>query len=190
MYAVMFLAPFYLDNVHKMAPLQSGLYLTAIPIGMTLLTPVAGAIADKMGAKLPLLIGVASMTIGCVVLSGASEWYRPMALTVGLLLVGLGMGMFTPPNNSQVMGTIPGNRLGITGGMLNMARTLGMGLGVTLGGLSYQLFLRTHGVFSERHATLVQMVPSFRDAFLVIAAIGIAIVLLASLSMHRSPSAH
>lgn len=178
MYAVMFLAPFFLDNVRKVDPLTSGLYLTAIPIGMTIFTPISGAIADKLGARFPLIAGMTAATLGSGVLAVSSEWYSPIGILAGLSLVGIGMGIFTPPNNSQVMGSVAPNRIGITGGMLNMSRTLGMGLGVTLGGLSYQLFLRSEGVRVESQALLGQMIPAFRDAYIVIAIIAVVIVML------------
>lgn len=178
MYAVLFLAPFYLDNVHKMSALTSGLFLTVVPLGMTLFTPISGAIADKVGAKLPTVIGILMAFVGAGLLSVFSVIYLPVLFVIGLFFVGSGMGMFTPANNSQVMGSAPPNRLGISGGVLNMSRTLGMGIGVTVGGMSYQLFLRTHGALSENLATVAQMVPSFGESFSVISILSLAIVAL------------
>ncbi len=72
--------------------------------------------------------------------------------------------MFTPPNNSHVMGNVPKNSLGIAGGILNMSRTFGMSLGITLGGLSYQFFLKLYG---DNH--LDHLVITFRSAYFIIA---------------------
>ncbi len=181
MYAVMFLAPFFLDNVRRLDALTSGLFLTAIPIGMTIFTPISGAIADKFGPKRPLVIGMLAATLGSGLLAVTTVWYSVLITLLGLLLVGVGMGVFTPPNNSQVMGSVPTNRLGITGGMLNMSRTLGMGLGVTFGGLSYQLFLGAEGVISESRATFSQMIPAFRDSYLIIALIALVVSVLSAM---------
>lgn len=181
MYAVMFLVPFFLDNVRRLDALTSGLFLTAIPIGMTIFTPISGAIADKFGPKRPLVTGMLAATLGSGLLAVTTLWYSIPIILLGLLLVGVGMGVFTPPNNSQVMGSVPANRLGITGGMLNMSRTLGMGLGVTFGGLSYQLFLRAEGVISERRAALSQMIPAFRDSYLIIALVALLVSVLSAL---------
>lgn len=65
--------------------------------------------------------------------------------------------MFTPANNSSLMGTAPKNVLGIAGGILNMSRTLGMGLGVTLGGLTYQFFSKLF-----QHSLLDDMIITYR----------------------------
>lgn len=185
MYAVMFLAPFYLDNVQSESALTSGLYLTAIPVGMTIFTPISGAIADKLGPRIPLLAGMAIATIGSLLLAFTCLYYSVAGFIIGLFLVGVGMGVFTPPNNSQVMGCVNTNRLGITGGMLNMARTLGMGLGVTLGGLAYQLFLKMHGANSENSATAFQMKPSFNEAFLFVTVVSALVIFFTLLSNEK-----
>ncbi len=52
-------------------------------------------------------------------------------MTLALLgLLGVGLGLFTPPNNSAVMGACPPDRLGMGSGVLNMARSLGTSFGV------------------------------------------------------------
>lgn len=178
MYSVMFLAPFYLNNTQKINSLTAGAYLTAIPIGMTLMTPLAGIIADIRGPLLPTLTGMLAATAGSGLLCFASFHYTVLCLLVGLFLVGAGMGLFTPPNNSQVMGNVPNNRLGITGGVLNMSRTLGMGFGITLGGLLYQVFLRLIGVRVETEANHVQMMIAFHDAYLIVAVLAFVVVIL------------
>ncbi|MCL6444833.1 MAG: MFS transporter [Alicyclobacillus sp.] len=184
MYGVLLLTPFYLDYVQHMNILQSGVYLTMVPLGMTLFTPVSGAAADRYGTRMPTLLGMLAAASGCVCLSAIGTNLQWMLLASGLFLVGLGLGAFTPPNNSSVMGSAPPAHLGVAGGILNMSRTLGMGLGVTLGGLSYQLFLALDGVPDEKAATVQQMVHAFHGSFLALA--GVALVTL-GLSAVRHP---
>ncbi|MCL6452403.1 MAG: MFS transporter [Alicyclobacillus sp.] len=180
MYAVMFLAPFYLDNVRKLDAMTSGLFLMVIPVGMTLLTPVSGVIADRLQAKLPTIGGMVMAAAGCLILVMAIPRHAPLWFLTGLFLVGCGMGLFTPANNSHIMGSVPKRRLGISGGVLNMSRTLGMGLGVTLGGLTYQLYLRANGVVVENLATPHQMLVSFRDAFGTVGLLAVLVAVLAA----------
>ena len=53
-----------------------------------------------------------------------------ISFTALLGLLGVGIGLFTPPNNSSVMGACPPDRLGMGSGVLNMARSLGTSFGV------------------------------------------------------------
>ncbi|MCL6548029.1 MAG: DHA2 family efflux MFS transporter permease subunit [Alicyclobacillus sp.] len=180
MYAVLFLTPFELDNVQHMDALRSGMYLTIVPIGMTLCTPVAGAVADRLGVRLPTVLGMLAAAAGCACLWATGADLRGAALVAGLFLVGAGLGFFTPPNNSSVMGSAPPTHLGVAGGILNMSRTVGMGLGVTVGGLCYQLSLALAGVADERAATALQMVRAFRWSFAAMAGLALATTMLSA----------
>ncbi|WML51435.1 hypothetical protein RCG17_18565 [Neobacillus sp. PS3-12] len=83
--------------------------------------------------------------------------------------------MFTPPNNSHVMGNVPKRALGVAGGILNMSRTLGMSLGITLGGLSYQFFLQLYGNIHFNH-----LVYTFRSAYFLVAVFSFLTLIITS----------
>jgi EmrB/QacA subfamily drug resistance transporter len=164
LYAVLLLTPYYLDHVKHLPVFQAGLFLCFVPIGMTISTPISGIMSDHQGPAVPSLLGLSMATLGAFILAFIDITGTYILTCTGLFLIGAGIGMFTPPNNSNVMGNVPKSVLGITGGILNMSRTLGMGLGVTLGGLTYQLFSK---VFDQTHLHL--MILSFRLSYLVIA---------------------
>jgi len=164
MYAVLLLTPYYFDQVKHLPIFQASLLITAIPIGMTISTPISGILSDNRGPALPSIAGLSMATIGALLLSIVNLTGTYILTSIGLLLVGAGIGMFTPPNNSHVMGNVPKNSLGVAGGILNMSRTLGMGLGITFGGISYELFTKLYG--SSHHSFLVH---TFRSAYFVVA---------------------
>jgi MFS family permease len=164
MYAVLLLTPYYLDHVKHLPIFQASLLITVVPIGMTIFTPISGRMTDHRGPAIPALIGLAMTTVGALLLVFIDSTGTYIITCVGLFLIGSGIGMFTPPNNSNVMGNAPKNALGIAGGILNMSRTLGMGLGVTLGGLTYQLFLQIY-----EPSNLDFMILAFRSSYFIIA---------------------
>jgi hypothetical protein len=49
-----------------------------------------------------------------------------------LALIGVGMGLFTSPNNASIMGAAPGQQAGVASGVLNMTRGMGTSLGLAL----------------------------------------------------------
>lgn len=73
----------------------------------------------------------------------------------GLILLGAGMGLFTPPNNSAIMGSAPADKLGVAGGVLNMMRSLGLILGVDISGAIFTTlehrYLAENGFPNVRH---------------------------------------
>jgi EmrB/QacA subfamily drug resistance transporter len=144
MYGVLFLTPFALERVLGLAPATVGLTLTAVPLAMSVTSPVAGGLADRHGPRLLTTLGMLLGGVGSAVI-GLSTLSRDMPLLlVGLVLVGVGMGLFTPPNNSSVMGTASRDRLGMVGGFLNMTRSAGMSIGVALSGTIFAGILLAH----------------------------------------------
>ncbi|MFD1674924.1 MFS transporter [Alicyclobacillus fodiniaquatilis] len=178
MYAVTLLGPFWLIHERGFSSLTAGLYLCAVPIGMAICTPLAGALADHVPARQLTMAGMMLVFLGALCLAAA-----PTSLFVfllGLFLVGCGLGTFTPPNNAKVMEATAVAHLGVAGSILNMSRTIGMGLGVTIGGVTYDLFVQ---MFGAQH-----LISAFRASFLVAAIIALLTVII--LLCNRPSAAH
>ena len=57
----------------------------------------------------------------------------PAALTVALLgVLGVGLGLYTPANNAEIMAAVPARDAAAAGGMVNMTRGIGTALGVAV----------------------------------------------------------
>ncbi|WP_415925903.1 MFS transporter [Streptomyces sp. AK02-04a] len=133
--------------------LTAGLVLTALPAGFALAATggdrlLPCALTDRgrclMGALL-FTVAVSGLLVVPLTVSGLA----PL-----LLLTGLGLGTFTPANNTLIMGAIPAHSSGTGGGLVNMARGLGTALGVALVALA--LHLAGGGVSADaRWASLV-----------------------------------
>jgi EmrB/QacA subfamily drug resistance transporter len=173
MYAILLLTPYYLDQVKHLPIWQASFLITVIPIGMTISTPLSGVITDHRGPAIPALLGLLMATLGSFSLAFIDLTGTYILTCIGLFLIGAGIGMFTPPNNSHIMGSVPKNVLGITGGILNMSRTLGMSLGVTLGGLTYQFFLKFYGNSQSGNP-----LNAFRSSYVVIAIFALLALIL------------
>jgi hypothetical protein len=78
-----------------------------------------------------------------------SERRRRRVIWAGLgalAVVGLGIGLFTSPNNSAVMGAVPARRRGVASGVLATARTLGNVLGIGMAGAIFSTVMAASGV--------------------------------------------
>jgi MFS family permease len=89
---------------------------------------------DRGGARLPTVLGMLLSAVALAALALVSAGGDVKLIVLLLALLGVGMGLFTPPNNSAIMGSAPANRLGVAGGILNMTRSIGTSLGVALTG--------------------------------------------------------
>lgn len=166
MYGVLFLTPFGLERVLAYRPAVVGLVLTAVPLAMSVFSPLAGVWADRLGPRLLTTLGMTAGAVGSSVLAFATlERAIPLVL-LGLVLVGVGMGLFTPANNSSVMGTAPTAKLGMVGGFLNMTRSAGMSIGVALAGTIYASLLLAHlhtesPSLRQWHGTAEALLPAY-----------------------------
>lgn len=174
LYGTLFLGPFELQLVQHLPISQEGLVLTAVPVAMTVLSPISGRLADRWSAKELSVLGMAIGTGGAALLALTAGAHMLGLTLLGLTLVGAGMGLFTPPNNSSVMGVVPRARLSSAGGFLNMARSLGMSIGVAVAGSLYAgMLLSTIGSDNPTRAQS----PAVGHA-LLIAFVGIALAAL------------
>lgn len=182
LFGSLFLIPFYLERVLGQTAAQTGLLLTPIPIALGVMAPIAGAFTDRIG---PGPLTVAGMAIAALALAGlALAPGLSLVLTLGLLaILGIGIGLFTPPNNSAVMGSAPANRLGVAGGILNMTRSLGTSLGVAATGavLAVRLSARLGAqVQSTLDAPVTALVPAFHETLLFLAGLAIVAAVVSS----------
>jgi EmrB/QacA subfamily drug resistance transporter len=182
LFGSLFLMPFYLERILGQTAAQTGLLLTPIPIALGVLAPIAGTLADRIGPVAPTVAGMASAAVALAALALLPDLSLPA--TLGLLaLLGIGLGLFTPPNNAAVMGSAPPHRLGVAGGILNMARSIGTSLGVASTGavLAVRLSARLGtSVVRTLDAPPAALLPVFHETLLFLAGLALLAGLLST----------
>ncbi|PYQ57258.1 MAG: MFS transporter [Acidobacteria bacterium] len=140
---VMFLLPFELIQMRHYSPSEAGAAFLPVVATMSLLSPLSGALADRIGAR-PLLIAgpiVAGAGFALLVLceSGTSYW---SAFAPGLFVFGLGMGITVAPLTTTVMTSIDDERhAGIASGVNNaIARAAGLLATAVFGAVAVVVF--------------------------------------------------
>jgi EmrB/QacA subfamily drug resistance transporter len=136
-FSSIFLMPYYLIQGRGFSPAQAGLILTAQPVIMAIVAPLSGTLSDKIGTRLPSIVGMAILSGGLFALSRMTADASITTVMGALAIVGLGTGIFISPNNSALMGSAPRSRQGIAAGILATARNFGMVLGVGISGAIY-----------------------------------------------------
>jgi MFS family permease len=100
-------------------PLWAGIYMIPLTIGFLVAGPLSGRLADRHGARNFATLGLVLTGLSLIGLQAIPINF-PYPLFAGLLLmVGLSMGLFSAPNSSAVMNSLPANRRGAGGAMLN-----------------------------------------------------------------------
>jgi MFS family permease len=113
-------------------PLWAAIYIAPLTVGILPAGPISGILSDRFGAR-PFATGgmvLAAFSFVLLILLPVDFGYTWFALI--LLLNGIGMGLFSPPNRAGVMNSLPPAQRGVGGGMnatfQNSASVLSIGV--------------------------------------------------------------
>jgi EmrB/QacA subfamily drug resistance transporter len=131
--------PFYLMEALSISPARAGVLLSVMPLIMALVASPSGWLSDRVGTRWLAAGGMLVLTLGLVGMStmGPRTAEHVVAFWMGSL--GLGTGVFISPNSSALMGAAPRHQQGIAAGVVALARTLGMMIGIASGTAVFQL---------------------------------------------------
>ena len=115
--AFILLISLYLQLVKGLSPLQAGIAI--VPFDLTLLGvgPLSGRLSDRFGTRPFATAGLAVISMSLLAMSTLTPETPYPTLLVYLLIGGAGMGLFTSPNMSSIMGSVPSHRRGVASGL-------------------------------------------------------------------------
>ncbi|GGU91453.1 MFS transporter [Streptomyces filipinensis] len=111
-------------------PLWAGIFMLPLTLGFLVAGPVSGYLSDRFGARVfstAGLVVVAASFLGLLALP-VNFGYGPFAAL--LLLNGVGQGMFSSPNTSSIMGSVPARHRGVASGMRSTFQNSGTALSI------------------------------------------------------------
>lgn len=131
---LIFLLTRCLQQVRGRTALEAGVMLLPLFVPLAALSPFAGRLTARYGAR-PVMLGAALVAAAgqqCLLLVSAGAGYP--RLVPALVGVGLGAAMFTAPVVATAIRSVPPGRSGAASGVNNTARQAGTALGVALFG--------------------------------------------------------
>ena len=133
MFGSIFLLAQFFQTVQGYSPLQSGLRIlpwTAMPI---FVSPIAGALSDRVGGHRLMGVGLALQAIGLAWIAAVSTPTTPYsALVIPFILSGAGMALFFAPVANVVLSSVAREEEGQASGANNAIRELGGVFGVAV----------------------------------------------------------
>ena len=130
MLAMFFFMALYMQNIQGYSPLEAGVRFLPSTLVLIVMGPVAGRMADKVGARI-------LMTIGLVATSGSLLWQSFLTVHSGysflfgaFVLMGVGMGLVMSPMSTAAMNSVEQTKAGVASGILSMSRMVGGTFGV------------------------------------------------------------
>ena len=155
-----FVMSLYLQQHRGLSALGAGAaFLPMMLIGLAL-TPFSARIAERAGARLLVVAGLAVMTAGLAALAMVPAATPVWLLSVLMVVVGLGGPLVMPPVTGVLLNSVPGHLAGTASGVFNTGRQVG-------GALAIAVF----GALLARQATFIQ---GLRASLLIAAAVALA----------------
>jgi EmrB/QacA subfamily drug resistance transporter len=102
---------------YDVAPLWAGIYMIPLMIGFLFMGPLSGYLSDRFGARVFSTTGMVLQALGFFLLTLLPANFSYIWFAIIIFLLGLGQGMFSSPNTSSVMGSVPADQRGAASGM-------------------------------------------------------------------------
>lgn len=132
MIAVTIFWSIYFQNQLGYSPIKTGLTIFAATLPVLIAAPLAGVLADRFGAKLPMTIGYSLVIFGLAWVALTALRKSVTLLVPGLAGFGLGIPMIFSPAIALALSHVPADKLGASSGITNAARQLAATIGLAL----------------------------------------------------------
>ncbi len=110
---------------------QAGLFLLPSTIGMLVVSPLAGRLANRVGARVPLVLGslTTCVAFGFLGVAHADPW----EVYAGSALLGVGIGLAFASLANLIVVAVRPDQTGVATGMNTVMRTVGGSVGAQIG---------------------------------------------------------
>jgi EmrB/QacA subfamily drug resistance transporter len=171
--AVTFLLSIYLQKIKQLGAGDAGLVMMSQPIVMTVLSPFAGRLSDRTEPRIVASIGMAVTVIGLfllVFLSGGTPlWF----VLTGLVLLGIGFGLFSSPNTNAVMSSVENRLYGVASGTLATMRLTGQTLSMGVALLVFAIYLGKVPITAEYYPLFLKSMRVVIVVFVILCSGGV-----------------
>lgn len=145
----------YFQEGLKFTPMETGGLILMATLPVLFIAPLGGVIADKFGARPPILAGFVILALSLLALSVTAHEEPSLALYPSLLAFGTGVAAIFSPAFAAAMTDITPTHLGIAASILTTSRQLAATLGIAATtALSQSIYLSTHSRDQAFFATL------------------------------------
>lgn len=139
--AVGFLMSLYLQYIKGISPENTGLILIFQPVLMTIISPIAGRLSDRVEPRWISSLGMIFTTIGLVLLIFLDADSGLTLVFISLAVLGAGFGLFSSPNTNAIMGSVERRCYGVASATLGTMRLIGQTLSLGIAMLLFSFFM-------------------------------------------------
>jgi EmrB/QacA subfamily drug resistance transporter len=151
-FAVGFFLSLYLQEVRGLSPESAGLVLVSQPVVMTIFSPLAGRLSDRIEPRTVATIGMAFTTLGLLLFSFLDQETAIEYIIAILILIGFGFALFSSPNTNAVMSSVEKKFYGVASATLGTMRLTGQMLSTGIATLILTIYVGNVQIAPENYS--------------------------------------
>ena len=180
-----FILPFFVIESLGASASVWGLLLMLMTAANSVSAPLGGWLSDRANPAYTITASVIVSALAMLVMSRLGEGSSVAAVGVGLMMVGIGTGLFQSSSANLIMGSVPPDRLGMGGGIMGLARGMGTVSSVAIMGAVFAARETARATSTTPEAAFIL---AFRDTYLVAVALAVAAILVSFTLWPRATS--
>jgi len=145
-FSVWLLVPYFLARVPGYSLAEGGAILAAAAAGAVLASPIGGHLVGRtISAKWLMTAGAAAIGAGLIWISTWTEQTPTVLRIAGLVLQGIGLGLFQLAYSDIVTAALPLSDRGVAGSLVLLTRTLGTVTAASIVLMMFEILNSNHG---------------------------------------------
>lgn len=162
----LFMMPFYLDGMGY-SVVYIGFLMAIQPVFNMITAPIGGWLGDRFNKNLIALSGMCVLSIGyfLIYLLKDHSYNHSLMVYFSIALIGIGMGLFQPPNNVSILESVSDEHSGIASSIIAIIRNFARVSGVCIATIFFYIgegqSTGQHVVESASFIFLVAMILAF-----------------------------
>lgn len=172
-FAVSFILSLYLQYVKGFNPQHAGMILVSQPVVMTILAPFAGWLSDRIEPRVIASAGMVVTTLSLLVFSHMDINTSISLIVANLMLLGLGLALFSSPNTNAIMNSVERKFFGIASATVATMRLTGQMLSMALVMFVFSITMGRIEITPKYYSLLIESSKLSFVLFAVLCFIGI-----------------
>lgn len=162
--AIGFFISLYLQYLKGLDARAAGLIMISQPIAMTLLSPLAGKLSDRVNPGVIASSGMAITAAGLILFCFITPVTPDYIIVLLMLLMGIGFGLFSSPNSNAIMSSVEKRHLGVASGVVGTMRMIGQMMSMGIAMMLLAIYLGKKPISPETYPGLL---ASMRTGFVI-----------------------
>ncbi|WP_299495013.1 MFS transporter [uncultured Shewanella sp.] len=129
-FAVLVYLPLFFSETMQYSAMRSGVGLLPVMLTFAVASFFAGALYEKLGAKLILSVGSTCLALGMFLLSSLTMHSSYASMLLGMFILGTGVGLFYATITTASLTSVPEHRASLAGGIIFMFQIAGGSIGL------------------------------------------------------------